>query len=83
MATPRSLYQRMRRGTKGAQTFVLQAGHGRLDAWYTSGVVFDSYAIWPHMTVAENLAYTLKVRNVAQSGSREQVVRLLDCGASR
>jgi iron(III) transport system ATP-binding protein len=25
------------------------------------GMVFQSYAIWPHMTVAENVAYPLKV----------------------
>ena len=78
MATPRSLYQRMRRGTKGAQTFVLQAGHGRLDAWYTSGVVIDSYAIWPHMTVAENVAYPLKVRRVNRAEIRERVAAALD-----
>ena len=26
------------------------------------GMVFQSYAIWPHMTVAENVAYGLNVR---------------------
>ncbi len=26
------------------------------------GVVFQSYAVWPHMTVAENLAFPLQVR---------------------
>ena len=28
------------------------------------GVVFQSYALWPHMTVAENVAYSLKVNGV-------------------
>jgi iron(III) transport system ATP-binding protein len=28
------------------------------------GMVFQSYAIWPHMTVFENVAYPLKVRGV-------------------
>src|SRR5690606_5342292 len=28
------------------------------------GIVFQSYAIWPHMTVAENVAFPLKVRKV-------------------
>src|ERR1700709_1637260 len=27
-------------------------------------MVFQSYAIWPHMTVAENVAYGLKVRKM-------------------
>src|SRR3981189_3679228 len=26
------------------------------------GMVFQSYAIWPHMTVAENVAFPLKLR---------------------
>ncbi|HEX3244540.1 MAG TPA: ABC transporter ATP-binding protein [Chloroflexota bacterium] len=30
------------------------------------GMVFQSYAIWPHMTVFENVAYPLKVRGVAK-----------------
>ncbi len=31
------------------------------------GMVFQNYALFPHMTVAENLAYPLKVRNMARS----------------
>jgi iron(III) transport system ATP-binding protein len=27
------------------------------------GIVFQSYAVWPHMTVAENVGFPLKVRN--------------------
>jgi len=42
------------------------------------GMVFNSYAIGPHMTVAENVAYALKVRGVAQSEARERVARILD-----
>ena len=29
------------------------------------GMVFQNYALWPHMTVAENVAYGLKLRKVA------------------
>ncbi|HEX5509287.1 MAG TPA: ABC transporter ATP-binding protein, partial [Pseudolabrys sp.] len=28
------------------------------------GMVFQSYAIWPHMTVAQNVAYPLEIRSV-------------------
>jgi iron(III) transport system ATP-binding protein len=34
------------------------------------GVVFQDYAVWPHMTVAENIAYPLKVAGK----SKEEVV---------
>ena len=31
------------------------------------GIVFQNYALFPHMSVAENLAYPLKVRKIAKS----------------
>lgn len=31
------------------------------------GVVFQSYAIWPHMSVADNVAYPLRLRKVRKS----------------
>src|ERR687892_209555 len=34
------------------------------------GMVFQSYAIWPHMTVFENVAYPLRVRR-RKPGKRE------------
>jgi iron(III) transport system ATP-binding protein len=42
------------------------------------GIVFQSYAIWPHMTVAENVGYPLKVRKVAEAERRDRVARVLD-----
>lgn len=42
------------------------------------GLVFQNYALFPHMTVAENLAYPLKVRRVARSEITERVTRMLD-----
>ena len=34
------------------------------------GMVFQSYAIWPHMTVFDNVAYPLSVRHVAKAEIR-------------
>ena len=32
------------------------------------GMVFQSYAIWPHMTVFENVAFPLQELRVARAG---------------
>jgi len=37
------------------------------------GMVFQSYAIWPHMTVAQNVAFPLRVRRVDGATIRERV----------
>ena len=37
------------------------------------GMVFQSYAIWPHMTVAGNVGYPLKVRKAPRSEIAERV----------
>jgi ABC-type Fe3+/spermidine/putrescine transport system ATPase subunit len=42
------------------------------------GLVFQSYAIWPHMTVFDNVAYPLKARKVRGPEIRERVSRMLD-----
>jgi iron(III) transport system ATP-binding protein len=42
------------------------------------GMVFQSYAIWPHMTVFENVAYPLRVRRAPRNVIREKVSRTLD-----
>ena len=41
-------------------------------------MVFQSYAIWPHMTVFENVAYGLRVRGEPNSQIAEKVARALD-----
>ena len=38
-------------------------------------MVFQSYAIWPHMTVFENVAYGLRVRRKSRSEIEEKVGR--------
>jgi multiple sugar transport system ATP-binding protein len=39
-------------------------------------MVFQSYALYPHKTVAENVAYPLDVRGVGKAEQREQVLRV-------
>ena len=41
-------------------------------------MVFQSYAIWPHMTVFENVAYGLRVRRTAAAELAEKVHQALD-----
>ncbi len=41
------------------------------------GMVFQSYAIWPHMTVFENVAYPLKARGIKRGEMGERVRRAL------
>ena len=41
-------------------------------------MIFQSYAIWPHMTVAENVSFGLTLRRRAASEVREKVKRILD-----
>ena len=41
------------------------------------GMVFQSYAIWPHMNVFQNVAFPLEVRKLAKKEIREKVMRVL------
>ena len=42
------------------------------------GVVFQNYALFPHMTIAENLAYPLKARRMARADIAQRVQRGLE-----
>lgn len=42
------------------------------------GMVFQSHALFPHMTVAENVAFGLRMRKVGKDQRREQVDRALE-----
>jgi ABC-type Fe3+/spermidine/putrescine transport system ATPase subunit len=42
------------------------------------GMVFQSYALWPHMTVFDNVAYGLRVRRAPGSVVRERTMRALE-----
>jgi putative spermidine/putrescine transport system ATP-binding protein len=42
------------------------------------GMVFQGYALFPHMTIAENVAFPLRVRHVAKEEVNERVLQALD-----
>ncbi|MBP2231921.1 iron(III) transport system ATP-binding protein [Azospirillum agricola] len=42
------------------------------------GMVFQSYALWPHMTVNDNVAYPLRARRVGREAVGRAVVGALD-----
>src|SRR5919198_2868606 len=42
------------------------------------GMVFQSYALWPHMTVFENVAYPLKLRGIKGSEAEKKVAQILE-----
>ena len=69
------------------------AGHIRVDARLVSspaervfvapekrgmGMVFQSYAVWPHMTVFENVAFPLRVRRTPSAEVQRRVNQVLD-----
>ena len=42
------------------------------------GMVFQNYALFPHMTIAENLSFPLEVRKIGKSEREAKVKRALD-----
>ncbi|AJY73800.1 ABC transporter ATP-binding protein [Paenibacillus beijingensis] len=42
------------------------------------GMLFQNYALFPHMTVVENIAYPLHIRNMEKKEIREKVKNMLD-----
>lgn len=43
-----------------------------------TGMVFQSFAIWPHMTVGDQVALPLKVRGFPRQDRRDRVAKMLD-----
>lgn len=43
-----------------------------------TGMVFQSYALWPHMTLAENVAFGLEMRKVPRTEIRRRVSEALE-----
>jgi iron(III) transport system ATP-binding protein len=42
------------------------------------GIVFQSYAVWPHMSVGDNVGFPLKVRGVVEAERRQRIARILE-----
>lgn len=43
-----------------------------------TGMVFQSYALWPHMTVAQNVAFGLNVRKITGKEQHDRVMEALE-----
>jgi putative spermidine/putrescine transport system ATP-binding protein len=41
-------------------------------------MVFQSYALWPHMTVAQNIGYGLRLRRMSRAGIAAKVAAMLE-----
>ena len=42
------------------------------------GMVFQSYAVWPHMNVFDNVAYPLTIKKMSKNDIQKKVERVLD-----
>ncbi|MFC3852021.1 ABC transporter ATP-binding protein [Salinispirillum marinum] len=42
------------------------------------GMVFQSYALWPHMTVEQNIAYPLKIKKIKGEQRTKKVIEALE-----
>lgn len=67
---------------RGESVFDAERGINRPPDKRNIGMVFQAYALWPHMTVRKNLAYPLKARRLRQGledGWVEDIARLVQC----
>ncbi|MBR5691176.1 MAG: ABC transporter ATP-binding protein [Verrucomicrobia bacterium] len=42
------------------------------------GMVFQSYAVWPHMNVFDNIAYPLSIKKISKAEIRKSVEQVMD-----
>jgi iron(III) transport system ATP-binding protein len=62
----------------GDDTFVDRGARADMAAERRNlGMVFQSYAVWPHMTVAQNVAFPLRVRKMSKPAVRARVAEVL------
>lgn len=63
---------RRRRVVDAADTTFVQPAERRVS------MVFQSYALWPHMTASQTVAYPLRSRGVDRRTARERVAQILE-----
>ncbi|VTM15496.1 ABC transporter substrate-binding protein [Klebsiella pneumoniae] len=59
---------------------VARAGWGLPPEQRDIGMVFQDYALWPHMSVAQNVAFPLRMRGVSRSERERRVSEALARG---
>lgn len=59
-------------------TTVSRPGHTTPPERRPIGLVFQSYALWPHLDALDNVAYPIRRAGTAKSAAREEAARLLD-----
>ncbi len=73
---------RLLAGFESAQTGKVLIGDQEvsyLPPWHRNlGMVFQSYALWPHMTIRKNVAFGLEERRVPRNQIRERTDRALE-----
>ncbi len=57
---------------------VAKAGWGMAPEQRDIGMVFQDYALWPHMTVAQNIAFPLRMRGVPRGERHQRVSAALE-----
>lgn len=57
---------------------VAKAGWGMAPEQRDIGMVFQDYALWPHMTVAQNIAFPLRMRGVPRGERQTRVNAALE-----
>ncbi|MEX0491561.1 ABC transporter ATP-binding protein [Raoultella terrigena] len=57
---------------------VAKAGWGMAPEQRDIGMVFQDYALWPHMTVAQNIAFPLRMRGVPRGERQARVNAALE-----
>ncbi len=71
----------------GGETMFDSATGEFVDAQFRNlGLMFQSYALWPHMSVTENLAFPLALRGIKGAAARKRIddtLALVEMGAFR
>ena len=66
-------------GTIDVDGHVLSSVSGSLPPEKRSmSMIFQSYAIWPHMTVGENVGFGLEIRKIPREEAKKRIAEVLD-----